>query len=212
MTPFDADSHFTMRGIDRLKFSAGICMIEELVQHTPTAFPAVAGVDVREIYNYILREWASGCGSHPPTWTELFRALKEMGLSELADRMEKYLRGSVPEDPPRPPPDEEGDSEEEKDGKQISDYLFCFHARDSIDKTSEQEILTLNNVLVECINANTLLKKENIQLKKANSNLEQEIACLKSEEVKEEQLDPETIKVEQTSVNGLKQFVYIRYT
>ena len=125
MTPFDADSHFTMRAIDRLKVSAGISVKEELVQHTSrTAFLAVAGVDVREMYNYILGEWASGRGPHPPTWAELFRAIKEMGLSELADRMEKYLRGSVLEDPPRPPPDEKGDSEEEKDGEIISDYLF----------------------------------------------------------------------------------------
>ncbi len=104
---FDADSHFTMRAIDRLKVSAGISLIEELVQHTPTAFPAVAGVDVREMYNYILRDSGRQDVDHSaPTWTELFRALKEMGLSELADRMEKCLRGSVPEDPPRPPPDE----------------------------------------------------------------------------------------------------------
>ena len=53
----------------------------------------------------------------------LFRVLKEMGLSELAGRIEKYLRGSVPEDPP-PPSDEESDSEEEKDGEQISEYLL----------------------------------------------------------------------------------------
>ncbi len=123
MTPFDADSHFTMTAIDYLKVSAGISVIEELVQHTPTAFLAVAGLDVREMYNHILGEWALGRGPHPPTWTELFRVLKEMGLSELAGRIEKYLRGSVPEDPPRPPPDEEGDSEE-KDGEIISDYLF----------------------------------------------------------------------------------------
>ena len=124
MTPFDADSHFTMRAIDYLKVSAGISVKEELVQHTSrTAFLAVAGVDVWAMYNY-LGEWASGRGSHPPTWAELFRALKEIGLSELADRMEKYWRGSVSEDSPRPPPDEEGDSEEEKDGEIISDYQF----------------------------------------------------------------------------------------
>ena len=126
VTPFDADSNFTIEIIDNLEVSAGISLIEELVQLTPTAFPAVAGVDVKEMYDFILEEWESGRGSHPPTWTELFRALKEMGLSELAGRMEKYLRGSVPEDPPRPPPDEEGDSEEEKDGEQINYYLFCY--------------------------------------------------------------------------------------
>ncbi|XP_064401224.1 uncharacterized protein LOC135347256 isoform X2 [Halichondria panicea] len=177
MTPFDADSHFTMRAIDRLKVSAGISVKEELVQHTsPTAFLAVAGVDVWEMYNYILGEWESGRGPHPPTWTELFRVLKEIGLSELAGRIEKYLRGSVPEDPPRPPPDEEGDSEEEKD-----------------DETPKQENLRLNNVLAEYISANILLK--NIQLKKANINLEHH---LKSEKVKEEQLDPASIKEEPT--------------
>ncbi len=125
MTTFDADSHFTMRAIDRLKVSAGISLVEELVKHTsPTAFVAVVGVDVRAMYNYILGEWASGRGPHPHTWAELFRALKEMGLSELAGRMEKYLRGSVPEDPPRPLPVKEGDSEEKKDGEQINVYLF----------------------------------------------------------------------------------------
>ena len=124
LTTFDADSHFTLRAIDCLKVSAGISLIEELVQHTPTAILAAAGVDVRDIYNHILGEWASGRGPHPPTWTELFKVLKEMGLSELAGRIEKYLRGSVPEDPPRPPPNEEGDSEEEKDGEIISDYQF----------------------------------------------------------------------------------------
>ena len=120
-----------MRAIDRLKVSAGISLIEEIVQHTPTPFQTVAGMDVRKIYNHILGEWESGRGPRPPTWAELFRTLNEMGLSELAGRMEKYLRGSVPEDPPRPPPDEEGDSEEEegdseeeKDGEQINDYLF----------------------------------------------------------------------------------------
>ena len=96
-----------MRAIDRLKVSAGISLIEELVQHTPTTFPAVAGLDVRDMYDDILEDWASGYGPHPPTWTELFRALQKMGLSELAGRMEKYLRESVPEDPPRPPLDEE---------------------------------------------------------------------------------------------------------
>ncbi|XP_064401960.1 uncharacterized protein LOC135347815 isoform X2 [Halichondria panicea] len=177
VTTFDADSHFTLRAIDRLKVSAGISVKEELVQRTSrTAFLAVAGVDVWAMYNYILGEWASRRGPHPPTWAELFRALKEMGLSELADRIEKYLRGSVPEDPPRPLPDEEGDSEEEKD-----------------DETPEQEILRLNNVLAEYINAN-------IQLKKANNNLEQENTHLKSEKVKEEQMDPVSIKEEPTSV------------
>ncbi len=124
VTPFDADSHFTTNAIDRLKVSAGISLIEELVQHTPTAFLAVAGVDVQEMYDDILAEWALGRGPCPPTWTELFRALKEMGLSELAGRMEKYL--SVPKDPLRPLPDEEGDSDEEKDGEQINDYMFLF--------------------------------------------------------------------------------------
>ncbi len=63
-------------------------------------------------------------------------------------------------------------------------------------------------MLAEYNSANTLLKKENIQLKKANNNLEQEIASLK---VKKEKLDPVSIKEEPTSGNGLKQFVYIRY-
>ncbi len=121
MTAFDADSHFSMRAIECLEISAGISLIEELVQHMPTTFPAVAGMNVREIYNHILEDWVLGCGSHRPTWTELFKALKKMGLSKLAGRIEKYLRRSVPEDPPRPLPDKEGDSEEEKGGEQISD-------------------------------------------------------------------------------------------
>ncbi len=115
-----------MRAIDRLEVSAGISLIKELIQNSsPTAFPVVTGMDIPKMYNAILEEWASGRGPHPPTWTELFRVLKEMGLSELAGRMEKYLRGSVPEDLPRPPPDEEGDSEEEKDGERIIDYWLC---------------------------------------------------------------------------------------
>ncbi len=52
----------------------------------------------------------------------------------------------------------------------------CFYARDSTDNG--------------CIIIANLLKKENIQLKKVNNYLEQKIAGLKSEEVKEEQLDP----------------------
>ncbi len=205
VTSFDADSHFTMEAIYRLEVSAGISVIEELVQRT---FPAVAGVNVWEMYDLILKKWASGHGSHPPTWTELFRALKDMGLSKLAGRIEKYLRVTVPEDRPRPPPDEEGVSKE-KDGEQINNYMFLFSCS-RFYETPEQESLRLNKMLEEYINANTLLKKENIQLKETNTNLEQEIARLKSEEVKEEQLDPETIKEEPTSGNGLKQFVYIR--
>ena len=65
-------------------------------------------------------------------------------------------------------------------------------------------------MLVECISANTLLMKENIQFKKMNNNLEQEIADLKSDK---EQLDPVSIKKEPTSGNGLFDIVYtyIRY-
>ncbi len=83
--------------------------------------------------------------------------------------------------------------------------MFCFHARDSIDKSPEQQILRLNNMLAEYISAITLLKKENMQLKKSNSNLEQEIAHLR------EQLDPISIKEKPISGNGVKQLVYIRY-
>ncbi len=128
-TPFDADSHFTMRAINRLEVSAGISLIDELIQHTPTTFPAVAGLDIPDMYDDILEDWASGYGPHPPTWTELFGVLREMGLSELAGRMEKCLRGSIPEGPPRPPPDEEGDSVEAKNGEQVNDYLFCFNVQ-----------------------------------------------------------------------------------
>ena len=56
-------------------------------------------------------------------------------------------------------------------------------------------------MLAEYISANTLLKKENIQLKKANINPEHH---LKSEKVKEEQLDPASIKEEPTFDKGLK--------
>ena len=54
-------------------------------------------------------------------------------------------------------------------------------------------------MLAEYITANTLLKK---QLKKANINPEHH---LKSEKVKEEQLDPASIKEEPTFDKGLKQ-------
>ncbi len=62
-------------------------------------------------------------------------------------------------------------------------------------------------MLAEYINANTLLKKENIQLKKANNNL----AHLKSEKEEEHrQRDAVSIKEELTSVQGLKLLVYIK--
>ncbi len=64
--------------------------------------------------------------------------------------------------------------------------------------------LRLNNVLAEYISANTLLRKENIQLKKTVHNLEQEVGHLK---FKEEQMDPVSIKEEPTSGKGLKQFL-----
>ena len=62
-------------------------------------------------------------------------------------------------------------------------------------------------MLAEYINANTLLKKEIIQLKKANINPEHH---LKSEKVKEEQLDPASIKEEPID-KGLKQFLWTMY-
>ncbi len=63
-------------------------------------------------------------------------------------------------------------------------------------------------MLAEYISANTLLKKENIQLKKANINPEHH---LKYEKVKEEQLDPVSIKEEPTFDKGLKQFLWTMY-
>ena len=59
-------------------------------------------------------------------------------------------------------------------------------------------------MLAECINANTLLKKEIIQLKNVN------IVHLKSGQVKEEQLDPASIK-EEPFDKGLKQFLWTMY-
>ncbi len=107
-----------MRAIDCLKASAGFSLIEELVEHTsPTAFRALAGVDdLPEKNDTIYAAWESCL----PTWAELFRALKEMDLNELAGRMEKCLR-EAPDYSPQPPPDKEGDSEEEEDGEQIND-------------------------------------------------------------------------------------------
>ncbi len=70
-----------MRAIDCLKASAGISVKEELVQHTsPTAFLAIAGVDVWAMYNYILGEWASGRGPHPPTWADAVQSSQGDGL------------------------------------------------------------------------------------------------------------------------------------
>ena len=51
----------------------------------------------------------------------------------------------------------------------------------------------------------------NIQLKKANNNLEQENTHLKSEKVKEEQMDLVSVKEEPISVQGLKELcMYMR--
>ena len=117
MTPFSAHAPFTMGVIDRLKVSAGISLVDELAEHNPT-FPAVADcVNLLPVlYRNFLEHWASGDGLHPPQWVELFRALKKMGLSDLAVRIEKYMRGSVSEltESPGQPSEREGLSEEEE--------------------------------------------------------------------------------------------------
>ena len=115
VTPFSAHAPFTMGVIDRLKVSAGISLVDELAEHNPT-FPAVAGVNVRVTYRNFLEQWVLRDRPHPPTWEELFRALKKMGLSDLAVRIEKYMSGSVSEltESPGQPSEREGLSEEEE--------------------------------------------------------------------------------------------------
>ena len=116
MTPFSAHTPFTMGVIDRLKVSAGISLVDELAEHNPT-FPALAGVNVRVMYRNILKHWASGDGPHPPTWAELFEALKKMGLSDLAVLIEKYMSGSVSELTESPGQPSEGEGLSEEKGK-----------------------------------------------------------------------------------------------
>ena len=118
VTPFSTNALFTMRAINQLKVSAGIALVDELAQRN-TAFLDIVGMDVRAFYQSILKKWSFGCGSHPPTWEELFQRLKAMGLSNLVIRIEKYMSRSVSECLETPDQSSEGEDLSEDEGNDL---------------------------------------------------------------------------------------------
>ena len=123
---FDPSHRFSTNAISRLEALYGICVVDELAADHHF-FPSAVGVNVKILYAGILKDWESGRGPFSPTWTELFRILKELNLGNLAQQIEKCMAGSHSPDHPAIEGltlEEEVDEEDYQDeGKRMCTFL-----------------------------------------------------------------------------------------
>ena len=97
--PFDPDSHFTMKALDRLEY-IGIINLNNLESDTKQ-LNDVVGIKATDLtyinLSSLLEMWIEGHASLDPTWRHLFWALREAKLSHFANQIESYLNGVVAE-------------------------------------------------------------------------------------------------------------------
>ena len=94
---FNPDSHFSVEAIFKLEY-VGITLLIDLEQYVES-LQSVVGIDLDGSSEFsissFLIQWLQGRTGLHPTWRHFFWALREIGLSHLADKMETYLKGEA---------------------------------------------------------------------------------------------------------------------
>ena len=99
MTNFDAESPFTLRAMTLLDSAAGIPVLRILSSYTHhihhTLNPTMSvNPDLKTVLNY----WINKIQHVLPSWKNLLDMIRQLGLDELAQRMETYLSAEVTEE------------------------------------------------------------------------------------------------------------------
>ena len=94
------DDDFSMSAIARMKVTAGIDICHELA---PKHRQMIKKLSLPQSFSHnqsptgtimvVFEEWLDGKSPLPPTWAEMMAVLREIGMNNLAECIEKYFAG-----------------------------------------------------------------------------------------------------------------------
>ena len=94
------DDDFSMSAIARMKVTAGIDICHELA---PKCRELIKKLSLPQSFSHnqsptgtimvVFEEWLDGKSRLPPTWAEMMAVLREIGMNNLAECIEKYFAG-----------------------------------------------------------------------------------------------------------------------
>ena len=92
------DGHFSMTAISRLAAVADIHIFHELAPKCREMIKRLSLLQSRshnpnsvDTIRVVFEEWLAGKSRLPPTWGEMMAILREVGMIDLAVRIERYL-------------------------------------------------------------------------------------------------------------------------
>ena len=105
---FDPDSRFISNVLSRLEAVMGVHIISILAD-IHYQLNTSAGVQLQpqikngslpdpqshpcQYVEEVISQWSAGCSPRPPTWRELLQVLQDIGLLELRQQIEVYMKG-----------------------------------------------------------------------------------------------------------------------
>ena len=103
MASFDPDSSFMYNVLSRLEAVMGIQILSALANNH-SQLSAKSGVQLPEytpdpeIYpdkyvEEVISQWSAGHGNRPPTWRYLLEVLRDIGLLELSQQIDTFMKG-----------------------------------------------------------------------------------------------------------------------
>ena len=111
MSSFDPDSRFMSNVLSRLEAVMGIQIVSTLA-NIHSQLMSASGVQLKEQNEYghqivlpdpqrdpgryveeVFSQWSAGCSHRPPTWRHLLEVLRGIGLLELSQQIDTFMKG-----------------------------------------------------------------------------------------------------------------------
>ena len=111
MSSFDPDSRFMSNVLSRLEAVMGIQIVSTLA-NIHSQLMSASGVQLKEQNEYghqivlpdpqrdpgryveeVFSQWSAGCSHRPPTWRHLLEVLRDIGLLELSQQIDTFMKG-----------------------------------------------------------------------------------------------------------------------
>ncbi len=102
VSSFDPEMKLEPYDLTRLEKLTGIQIESVLNDNVSQLMASIGMVKSLQLYTIgfrgacdIFRDWCYGAGNRPPTWRQLLNVLEDIGLKELSQHIEEFMKGET---------------------------------------------------------------------------------------------------------------------
>ena len=89
---FSPDRRFLFGDLAKLEAVMGVQIMSVLASHV-SQLASLSGVPQSQSVEELISQWCAGLGSVSPTWKHLLEAISGVGLPELREQIEAFMKG-----------------------------------------------------------------------------------------------------------------------